>query len=64
MVGRNPDDIWKKFHKIKHGKGFKAKCISCGKESQGLVARMKQHYEKYSTDMGKDGEDIQIFNEF
>ena len=57
MVGRNPDDIWKKYKKIKAGKGFKAKCLKCGRESQGLVARMKLHYEKCITGIEDDGDD-------
>ena len=46
MSGRRHDNIWLYFHKTKlPGKtGCRAKCKGCGKEIQGLVARMKQHY--------------------
>ena len=46
MSGRRHDIIWLYFHKTKlPGKiGCRAKCKRCGKEIQGLVARMKQHY--------------------
>ena len=46
MSGRRHDNIWLYFHKTKlPGKtGCRAKCKGCGKEIQGLVARMRQHY--------------------
>ena len=48
MSGRKSDLIWTHFDKIrtKSGVGQRAKCKSCNKEMQGLVARLKKHYEK------------------
>ena len=45
MSGRRYDIVWLYFDKLKlPGKtGCRAKCKKCGKEKQGLVARMKQH---------------------
>jgi len=47
MSGRKQDCVWVYFDKIKVvGKaGCQATCKTCGKEIQGLVARMKQHYD-------------------
>ena len=47
MSGRKQDCVWLYFDKIKVvGKaGCRATCKKCGKEMQGLVARMKQHYD-------------------
>ena len=46
MPGRKQDCVWMYFDKcVNTGKaGSRAKCKSCSKEMQGLVARMKQHY--------------------
>ena len=45
--GRKQDDIWRYFKKsVTFGKtGCRATCISCNKEMQGLVKRMKDHFE-------------------
>ena len=45
--GRKLDDIWIYFKKsVTFGKtGCRATCISCNKEMQGLVKRMKDHFE-------------------
>jgi hypothetical protein len=57
MSGRKSDVVWLKFDKIatKTGIGCKARCKSCHKEIQGLVAWMKAHVEKCNEDtvMGK-----------
>ena len=45
-VGRKEDNVWKYFEKTKHKTGFKAKCLTCGKVTQGIVARLKTHYLK------------------
>ena len=46
MAGRKQDAVWLNFDRVRptSGKsGFRAKCKDCGKEMQGLVARLKQH---------------------
>ena len=47
MSGRKQDWLWLYFDKIKVlGKaGCRATCKKCGKVMQGLVARMKQHFD-------------------
>lgn len=44
--GRKKDPIWYYFNeKFEVGKkGRRAICKTCGKEMQGLVARLKSHY--------------------
>lgn len=47
MAGRKQDAVWLNFDRVRptSGKsGFRAKCKDCGKEMQGLVARLKQHH--------------------
>ena len=46
MSGRKSDHVWQYFEtKNVAGKaGCRATCKKCGKEMQGLVARLKQHY--------------------
>ena len=47
--GRKRDPIWNYFEELPKvlGKtGVRAKCIYCHNESQGLVARLKKHYDK------------------
>ena len=48
MSGRRSDPVWSKFDKLEtnSGKGCKARCKTCKKELQGLVARMKAHLDK------------------
>lgn len=50
MPGRKQDSVWIYFEKsVSVGKtGCRAKCKTCGKEMQGLVARLKQHYQECS----------------
>jgi len=47
MSRRNEDSVWLYFDQIKVvGKaGCRTTCKKCGKEMQGLVARMRQHYD-------------------
>ena len=47
MSGRKQDCVWLYFDKSKVvGKaGCRATCKKCGKEIQGLIVRMKQHYD-------------------
>lgn len=47
--GRKRDPIWNYFEELPKvlGKtGVRAKCIYCHTEYQGLVARLKKHYDK------------------
>lgn len=55
MSGRKQDAIWHHFKKIPSNTmtGCRAKCNNCGHELQGLVKRMKIHYNKCS---GKEDE--------
>ena len=48
MSGRKSDHVWIYFDTKKEvGKaGCRATCKKCGKEMQGLVARLKQHYHE------------------
>ena len=48
MSGRKADPIWYHFEKLtsKTATGCRAKCKNCGFELQGLVQRMKKHYDK------------------
>lgn len=43
MPGRKCADIWKSFERIAQGKGWKAKCKTCGHVLQGIIDRMKAH---------------------
>ena len=71
MSGRKSDSIWQYFEtKRVAGKvGCRATCKKCGKEMQGLVARLKQHYHdcaaviNYNNDDSVDS-DISQPNEY
>jgi len=54
MPGRKCDPIWQHFDKLSSvsGKGCKARCKLCRKEMQGLVERMKAHWDKCSAGNG------------
>lgn len=55
-AGRKRDTIWFYFNeKIEVGKkGSRAICKKCGKEMQGLVARLKNHFST----CGSTNEDV------
>lgn len=61
-AGRKKDPIWFYFNeKFEVGKkGNRAICKKCGKEMQGLVARLKNHI---STCVNKDVDDPQQASE-
>ena len=46
MAGRKQDIVWHYFERtsVTGNCGYRAKWKSCGKEMQGLLARMKSHY--------------------
>ena len=51
-AGRKRDPIWTCFNELSVAegkKGSRAKCKDCGAELQGLVARMKEHNRKCSS---------------
>jgi BED zinc finger len=46
MSGRKKNIIWEHFNVREGEKSLRATCKYCAKEMQGLVARLKTHYEK------------------
>lgn len=64
-AGRKKDPIWFYFHdKLEVGKkGSRAVCKKCGKEMQGLVARLKNHFSicaNQTINEDKDVDDPQL----
>lgn len=57
MSGRRHDAIWLHFQKLpsRTATGCRAKCNICGHEMQGLVKRMKVHYDKCSSKDDQSG---------
>lgn len=43
MPGRKINKVWKSFDRITQGKGWKAKCNTCGHTLQEMVDRMRAH---------------------
>lgn len=65
--GRKKDLIWQ-FFKEKSGKaegkpGCRATCKKCNLEMQGLVARMKKHWEKCKS-VNNNNEDIDTIDTY
>lgn len=46
MSGRKRDSVWQYFNARKGEKSIRVTCKTCGKDMQGLVARMKSHLSK------------------
>ena len=55
--GRPMDPVWQSFTRIPKGSRFRAKCIHCGKECEGLVARLKGHLEKCNQNVANNDVD-------
>ena len=56
MAGRKCDMVWNYIECLaQEGKtGKRARCKSCGYECQGLVKRMKKHYDRCSNEANND----------
>lgn len=58
---RQRDGIWAHFTEKSTTKtGCRAICNKCKKEIQGLVARMKIHYEKCKNDIPESRDDVEV----
>ncbi|KAI6658694.1 hypothetical protein LOD99_10989, partial [Oopsacas minuta] len=64
MTGRKSDCVWKYFDTKKEvGKaGCRATCLKCGKEVQGLVARLKQQHNVCAEFIDSTDDELCILN--